>query len=268
MSTAMTVAWGAAVLIEILAPVALAIWFAHRYHVRAAPFLFGVAIFTVFQLLTRVPAVQILGQAIAPSLLGRPALQVLYLAVLAFTAGLFESAGRWVGYRWLFRNRLAYSWENGVAYGIGHGGTESAVLIGLSQAVSFALVLALTLLPADRLTALLPAELLGALNAAPAQLAGTPWYMMLLGAYERLATLAIHVALSLVVLRCFTRGASRWLWIAVALHTLLDFTAPATVSLLGWPAWAAEAYVTIWAAAAIWFALRSKHEAPAHNAMG
>ncbi len=261
MAVGFAVAWGVAVLVEVVGPVALALWFARRYRVRALPFVVGAGVFIVFQVLTRVPAVQVLGQIVGPRLMGQAGLQVLYLLGLAFTAGLFESVGRWVGYRWLFRSRLAYSWENGAAYGIGHGGAESAILVGLNQAVSFGLVLAFTLLPADRLAALIPAELLTTLGSASAQLAGTPWYLMLMGAYERVATLVIHVGLSLLVMRCFTRHEGRWLWVAIGLHTLLDFSAPGMLSLLGWPAWVVEAYVTLWAVAAGTFIVRSRREA-------
>ena len=53
-----------------------------------------------------------------------------YLIFLGFTAGLFESVGRWVGYKWWFRNSLPYDWAHGVAFGIGHGGIEAVALVG------------------------------------------------------------------------------------------------------------------------------------------
>ena len=252
-------AWAIAVLLELLGPLAVAVWYARRRGVGFQPFLFGAAIFLVFQVLTRVPAVQIISQTVAPHLLGNVPLQVLYMVVLAFTAGLFESVGRWVGYRFLFRDRLAYRLENGVAYGLGHGGFESAVLVGLNQAVSLVLALAVVVAGVGALSEVLPAELVRQLSTVPQQISHTPWYMTLVAAYERAMTIPFHVAMSLVVLQCFVRGQRRWLWVAVGLHSLLDCSAPAMLSLLGWPVVVVEAYLTLWAAGAVWYIVRTTH---------
>ena len=266
MNVAFYLAWGLAVLIEIGFPILLGIWFALRYRVRVAPFLFGAAIFLVFQLLTRVPAIQILSASLGSRLLAGPRvgdiplLQILYLLFLAFTAGLFESVGRWVGYRFLFRNRLTYEWKNGVAYGIGHGGLESAALVGLNQAISLAIALVVVLAGAERLAGLLPPEAMAQIGAIPEQIAGLPWYATLAGAYERVITIAFHTALSLVVLLCFTRGEGRWLWVAVAIHAFVDFTGPGMVSLLGWPIWVVEGYLTLWGIASLWLIWRLRGE--------
>ena len=56
---------------------------------------------------------------------------------MAFSAGLFESVGRWAGYRWLFPPRLPYDWKHAVAYGIGHGGFESAIFVGAMSLLNF-----------------------------------------------------------------------------------------------------------------------------------
>ncbi len=266
MSIPFFLVWGLAVLIQIGFPILLGIWFAKRYGVRVAPFLYGAAIFLVFQLLTRVPAVQLLSQAIGQRLLAGPrigdvpVLQILYLLFLALTAGLFESVGRWVGYRFLFRNRLTYNWKNGVAYGIGHGGFESVMLVGVNQLISLVLVVIVVAVGVEGLSSVLPPELAAELGNVPAQLAGTPWYALLAGAYERVVTIVFHTGLSLVVLLCFTRGQSRWLWVAVAIHAFVDFTGPGMYSLLGWPIWVVEGYLTLWGLAALWLILRLRGE--------
>lgn len=266
MSVLFFAAWGLAALLEILGPAALAVWFARRYRVGVQPFLFGAAVFIVFQMLTRVPVVQAVAPLIGPRLLGNVPLQVTYLLVLASTAGLVESVGRWLGYRYLFRGRLPYDWENGVAYGLGHGGIESAALVGLSQLTSLGIVLLTMAVGLDRLSALLPAEVTSQLGILPQQIARTPWYLTLVGAYERAMTIPFHVAMSLVVLRCFTRGERRWLWVAVGLHALVDFTAPGMLSLLGWPVWVVEGYLTLWAAGAVWYIARAARPLRAQEA--
>ena len=60
--------------------------------------------------------------------------------------------------------------------------------------------------------------------------------------------------MSLLVLQVFVRGKARWLWLAVLLHTLVDFSAPAMLHLGKVPAWGVELYLTFWAALGIWLA--------------
>ncbi len=261
MPWAYLVAWGLQVLVMLGGPVVVAVWFARRYGVRVTPFLFGAAVFLLFQILTRIPLVQVAQVVLVPSLGESVGAQVAYLAVLALTAGLFESVGRWLGYRVLFGNRLERSWKNAVAYGLGHAAMESAGLIGLSQAFSYALVLGVLAIGYDRLEALLPAELTGQLQGISDQIAALPWYLPLWGALERMLTLGVHVGLSLIVLQAFARKQALWLWVAVGLHALVDFTAPAMLQFLGWPVWVVELYVAVWAAAGVWMALRLRPDA-------
>lgn len=251
-------AWVLQLVIMILAPIAIAVWFGRRYRLGVEPFLLGAAVFLLFQMLTRIPAIQLLSPLIQPRLESSVGLRVLYMAILAATAGLFESLGRWVGYRFFFRH-IPYEWRTGVAFGIGHATMESAGLVGLSSAFSFFLTLvALGLI--ERPLAFLPPEILSELSAIPDQISGLPWYLPLFGGLERLLTIPVQVALSLLVLQVFTRKETRWLWIAVGLHTLLDFTAPAMLQLLGWPIWLVEPYIAIWAAASVWLIVRWRDE--------
>jgi uncharacterized membrane protein YhfC len=46
--------------------------------------------------------------------------------------------------------------------------------------------------------------------------------MPLLGAFERIATLSVHVSLSLLVLRVFETDRLRYLWLAVGYHALAN----------------------------------------------
>jgi len=249
-------AWTVQVLVTIGGPVVVAAWFARKQRVKVTPFLFGAAVFLVFQMMTRVPLIQVVQSLLSPQLTDSVAFSVVYMAGLALTAGLFESVGRWVGYRILFRKNTERSWKNGVAYGVGHAAMESAGLFGLNQAISLVLVVVVLTIGTERLGTVLPAPLMAQLGSAPEQITSLPWYLPLWGAVERVLTMAIHVALSLIVLQVFVRGKAYWLWVAVGLHALLDFTAPAMLHLLHWPVWVTEGYVALWAGAAIWLALR------------
>ncbi|MBX6770750.1 MAG: YhfC family intramembrane metalloprotease [Chloroflexi bacterium] len=224
------------VLFMIAYPIVTAVWARSYLRVSWRYIGYGALIFFLFQLISRIPAIQIIQIGIAPVLARSPSLLWGWLLALAISAGLFEEIGRYVGYRWLMGGEVK-SWPRAVMYGIGHGGLE-CWFTALLAAASLVNLLILgqtdlsTLPPAAR------AEItrqIAALNAQPV------WFP-LLGAWERLWTLPVQVALSVVVLQVFQRRQFRWLWFAVAAHALVDLCplalnrilarAPLTASLL------------------------------------
>lgn len=156
---------------------------------------FGALIFFVFQVVTRIPLVALITPRVTPLLKSSLLASVIWLLVLAITAGMFEEIGRYVGYRVLMR-REQKTWEKAVLYGVGHGGLESILLVGLSligTLISFFVLSSINLanLPVAR-----RAPLLQQYAAQAAQ----PGWLPLLGLWERLWTLPVHIALSVIVL--------------------------------------------------------------------
>lgn len=215
-------------LFAIVYPLVLALIAHQRLKVSWKYFGFGVIIFLLFQLVSRVPVVIILGSVLAPQLKSSPAFLYTWIVILAITAGLFEEVGRYIGYRWLMK-RDEKTWSKAVMYGIGHGGLESMVLIGGGTLLT---VLNIIVLSATNLNSLpssqhtLIVQQFAAINAEP-------WWLSLAGAWERLWTLPIHIALSVVVLQVFRRNAIVWLWLAVLAHSIVDFTTAIIPQLIG-----------------------------------
>jgi uncharacterized membrane protein YhfC len=250
---------------EILFPLALAFYVSRRLHVRWRYFWYGVAVFAAVQLFTRVPAVYVIQQLIAPQLKSSQTFLWIWLFILALTAGLFEEVGRYFGYR-IFMGKEEKTWSKGVMYGIGHGGLESIVLVGLLSAVSLVNILVIQSLDITKL----PAAQQTALHDQFATLAAQPGWLPLLGGYERLCAIAFHIAMSIVVLQAFRRGHIRWLWYAVGLHFLFDFGAVAIAT--GLPKLASgldatavalitEGWVTLFAALSLWLIFTLRDEA-------
>jgi uncharacterized membrane protein YhfC len=195
--------------------------------------------------------------ALGDTLAASPTLQWGWLALLSASAGVCEEVGRWIGYRWLFRPEQR-TWRQGVLYGLGHGGLESMVLIGGLSALSLAGLVALN---GTDVVAQLPPEQRQAARAQLAALAVQPAWFPLLGAWERLSALALHVGLSLIVLRAFNQRSPIWLAVAVVVHTTVNFVAVALLRLLGTtdPAVAGvavELAIVLMAGAVIWASLR------------
>jgi uncharacterized membrane protein YhfC len=126
---------GISTVFEILFPLALAFYVSRRLHVRWRYFWYGVAVFAAVQLFTRVPLVYVLNSVLASQLKASQAFLWTWLFLLALTAGLFEEVGRYFGYR-IFMGKEEKTWPKGVMYGIGHGGLESVVLVGLLSGLS------------------------------------------------------------------------------------------------------------------------------------
>ena len=264
----------AATLFEIALPFALIIIAHARLRVGWRYAAYGALIFFLFQIVTRVPLIQLLQYFLTPTLKSSRPLLIAFLFFAALTAGIFEEVGRYVGYRW-FMKREEKTWAKGVMYGLGHGGLESALLVGGLSALQ---LVNIWLLVSSQLGIVPAAQLPTAirqLNAIGAQ----PGWAPLLGGWERLCGITAHVAFSLIVLQVFRRGSLRWLWLAIGLHTLLDcFTiVPQFVhfgaignSLL------VEGLATLFAIGAVWiiFALRDQPAIPppappaAHAALG
>lgn len=209
-------------------PLVLALIARRKLEVSWRYFGFGALIFFLFQLISRVPLVNILGQALGSQLRSSQALTWIWLFALALTAGMFEEVGRYIGYRWLMR-REEKTWKKAVMYGLGHGGLESIVLVGGMGVLSLITLLGLANAAPGSLSAAQQTQAAQAIATVNAQ----PVWIPLLGAWERLWTIPVHVALSVIVLQVFRRGKINWLWLAILAHFLVDFTALAIPQMLG-----------------------------------
>lgn len=183
-------------------------------------FWFGVLIFLVFQVLTRLPLIAVLQNTVlAPFLRSGTAFIWIWSVVLAVTAGLFEEGGRYVGYR-LFMHREPKTWSKAVMFGLGHEGLESIVLVVGGGPI-------LTLLSAAMLAARGVSSLPAAQRQAALHLFATinaqPVWLPLLSFWERFWSFPLQVMLSVIVLQVFLRHQKRWFFLAILLHALIDF---------------------------------------------
>lgn len=252
-----------ATIFEIALPIALIVIAHARLKVGWRYAGFGALIFFTFQIITRVPLIQILQYFLLPTIKSSRPLLIAFLLFAALTAGIFEEVGRYLGYRW-FMGHEEKTWAKGVMYGLGHGGLESAVLVAGLSGVTLLNVWLLTSTNLGIVPAAQRATAISQLSALAAQ----PAWLPLLGGWERVCAITAHVMFSLVVLQVFRRGSLGWLWLAIGLHTLLDGVTvliPQFVHLgaVGNPL-LVEGVVTLFAICSLWaiFALRDRPETP------
>jgi uncharacterized membrane protein YhfC len=232
----------------------------HWLKVRWRYAFYGAAVFLVFQVLTRVPLLQIFGPKVQALVQHSPLLHWGWLFVLALTAGLFEEVGRYFGFRVFFRSDEK-TWAKAVMFGIGHGGLES-LFVGATGIVSTIQLWTLShggleSLPADQRT-----QIAGQL----ASFATQPVWLQLAGSWERVWAMLIQIAMAVIVLQVFNRHSLLWLWLAIGAHAAVDLVSLATVQVLSRQPTiaivATEALVALFGVASLWVIarLRENHE--------
>src|SRR6185312_119777 len=156
------------ILFAILYPLVLAFIAHRRLKVSWKYFAYGLLIFLIFQVVSRVPIVTVLGQVLAPQLKASTAFLYTWLAILALTAGIFEEVGRYIGYRWFMR-REEKTWNKAIMYGLGHGGLESILLVGGLSLLTLVNVVVLSSINLNALPAAQHAQVAQQLNAINAE---------------------------------------------------------------------------------------------------
>ena len=140
-------------------------------------------------------------------------------------------------------------------YGLGHGGLESMLLVGGLVLLSIINALVLTRMDPTTIAAL-PPDQADQVRQAQALFQNLPWWTPLLGAVERLFTIIVQVAFSILVLQVFIRNSLKWLYLAITAHFLVDMIAVSSVRYIG-AVWT-EAMIGVFALAALYLIFRLK----------
>ncbi|MBE3595938.1 MAG: YhfC family intramembrane metalloprotease [Hydrogenibacillus sp.] len=219
---------------------------------------FGALTFFVFALiLERALHFIVLGSA-GPTrayLLAHPIAYALYGAL---AAGLFEEGGRYLVMRRFMTSRRSFG--DGLSFGLGHGGLEAVVVLGMTSLSNLALSLQINSGAFDS-TLSAPGineharEALLALKTTLIQASPIDFY---LGGVERLFAFVLQLFFSLLVLYALKARRPRYVLYAVLAHAVVDlvpgyFQATGRVNVYG-----IEGLLLVYALAAAWGILRIK----------
>jgi uncharacterized membrane protein YhfC len=193
-------------------PIILAFTFHRKLKFLWKSVLIGALIFLIFQVLTRVPLIGYLSQKIWFKEFQTKHF-VIYGFLLSLTAGLCEEIGRFIGFKFFLKSHLI--WENGIGYGIGHGGLESVTFVGINYLIY--LIVSIVINTGHSLPSVF--------QPVMSLLTQTPSYQFLLDGIERVFALTVQIGFSLIVLYAVKNRKISFLFLAILLHTLLDFTA-------------------------------------------
>lgn len=215
------------VAVSLVLPIVASAYLCNREKSRWKPILLGIVTFVVFQICTRLPLLHLLQRQAWFVMLPANA-PLLYTLFLGITAALFEEGGRYLVMRLLMKGHRTFG--DGIAFGVGHGGIEAILLVGINTLVAL---------------------VGGTLGASG---------LVFAAGMERLFTMAIHIAFSVMVLRAVRECSLGWAVLAFAVHAAVD-TLAAYASLSGVPVWAIESALGILAAAAVlWLVLEGRRE--------
>ncbi len=185
--------------------------------------LLGAAGFFVTQMMIRLPLLNILS-ASSGFLAFALAHPFLYYLFLAFTAGLFELAGRFAAAKCMGKKLTC---QRALAAGLGHGGIEAMLLVGLTYVNNLIYLFMIRSGSFDALIA--QAAAAGAdtsqLTLLRDSLLQTSGSLFLLAGLERLLTMIVQAAMSVIV--CYavhTRRTVPGLLICLGIHTFLDLS--------------------------------------------
>lgn len=176
--------------------------------------------------------------------------------VLGLLAGVFEETARYILFKFILKR--SRSWKEGVLVGLGHGGTE-AILIGLSVALTLVNMIAYKNIDLSTVPSIPPEQLELAKQQVEAFWSAQP-FMALLGFFERVFAMCLHVCLSLIVLYGLTKKQAVWFWLALLWHAFVDAVAVYAGQSIG--ALPTEGLIAIFAAISVWivFKMRPKFE--------
>lgn len=200
--------------------------FASKYKKQGivSAWLLGASGFFVTQICVRVPILMVL-QAQDWFLAFSQSHLFLYAFSLAFTAGLFELAGRFAVAKLLHKN-LTY--RRSLAAGLGHGGIEAMLLIGVTYINNLAYIAMINAGSFDAVlaqTAAMGVDI-SQLELIRTQLLTTAPALFLLGGFERILAMTAHTAMSLVVCWGVVRKkVLPSLLVCLGIHTFIDLTA-------------------------------------------
>lgn len=178
------------VLATLILPLCLGVFLSVKKK-KVKPVLLGALTFTLFQLVLRLPLMQFVFPKMSWFTIMTTLNPVMTAFFFGFTAALFEEFGRYIIMNLFMKDR--HCLLDGISFGVGHGGIEAILLVGINAVV--------TLLMASALV-----------NPNDMIFAGT----------ERISTMICHIAWSVMVLKGISTKKPIWLIVAFVLHWVID----------------------------------------------
>lgn len=211
---------GISALIAFLVPIALAVVCCRRSRNALLAISVGAVCFIVGAMLLE-SLVHQLVFSLVPAIAQNVVLYSLYGCLMA---GLFEETARLIGLRYLCKKDPSPT--TGFAYGVGHGGIEAILLVGVSVANNLVIMI---MVNGGSLNTLLEGatdEQASTAMAQLEQLAAQPSSVFLAAGIERIIAICLHLSLSVLIWMVVTKKLPMWGYpLAIGLHAVSNIAA-------------------------------------------
>ena len=167
---------------------------------------------------------------------------ILYGLYGGLAAALFEETGRLIAMKFFMKESL--NKQNTIMYGIGHGGIEAILLVGLTYISN---LLSAFMINSGALQAsmeLVDAELQQTTFEQIKVLWELPAWQFYMAGVERLIAITLQIALSVLVYKAISLKSRPYWFIAFGIHFAVDFLT-VVVTGLGAPIWIVEVLLLI-----------------------
>ena len=269
-----TVSWAAVagmaftVCASVILPIAAVIVFKKKTQGRISCVFIGACVF-VLAVLAQIPVGFLVGKtlkAVIPVFSGMLRENYWLLALYGgMSAGLFEETGRFLAMKFLMKKTL--SKENSVMYGIGHGGIEAVLFVGIHYVVNLVVAGMINLGKMDTFLSGLNEPLKNHISALSSVLLATPAGLFYAAGIERIGAFVFHICMSYLVYRAIRDRKAAYFLAAVALHFLTD--AVTVILAKNIPIYAVEAVLSAIAVCVAVFTYRKyKSESPCRPRRG
>ena len=176
----------------------------------------------------------------------------LYALFGGFMAGLFEEVGRFFGFQFI-KEKMDNDY-NALMYGAGHGGMEMFLLFSVTMINNLIFSSMINSGSIDTVLSSLSGNELTQMEAVVDSLVSYPAYMFIIGIFERIFALMLHMALSVLVWFSVKDKSKRYLFfIAILIHMFVD-AASVLMASFEWPIVVLEGCIFIMALATCLFA--------------
>ena len=223
--------------IFIIAPLVMAVIWKIRKNEAFQTIIVGAVTFLLFALILERPVQNVLAFPTAMGLSDHAVSRFLnanpvFLALVAgLFPGVFEETGRLVAFKTVLRKRR--NRETSISYGIGHGGFEVMLILGLTyiQYIAYAVMINTDTFGAviDQVKAQAP-EQLASVETIVGLLTGFSFTDLFVAIIERIFAVLFHIGASILVFYACRDKKRFWLYpLAIVLHTGMDFIAGLTI---------------------------------------
>jgi len=205
--------------IAVFLPIVLILVAKNKYNAKISTFFIGAGTFILFAMILE----QILHSVVIGSLGQEKMMSNLWLYAIygATAAAMFEETGRYIAMKFWMKKRLNRS--NAFMYGIGHGGGEAIIIVGLTCVNNIITSVAINTGLIQPTLALLDEETRALTFEQISQLWTLPAYQFYFAGIERISAITTQIALSFFIYKGIKSEKRYFIYISYLIHFIVDF---------------------------------------------